>query len=148
MNQQEIYQIAMRQSAIDSSCETEDFMSSENKVVISKPSQNARRYLKLPFDCDLTSYGNNIVASVSPELKEIVEEYINTYPVEHCFETPNLIVLQEKLKPFHLNACFMAEYWLPDLKVLKPLDCSYKLRVLTQEDFKDCYLEQWSNALC
>ena len=44
--------------------------------------------------------------------------------------------------------CFMAEYFLPDMNVLRPLDCFYELRILTQEDFVDLYLPEWSNALC
>ena len=148
MTNEEILQIAMRQSAWDSNCNPEDFKQSSPVVVISKESPRARKYLKLPFQCDLTSYGTNIVASVSEELKEIVEDYINTYPTEHCYETPNLIVLQEKLKPHHMNACFMAEYWLPDLNELQVLDCAYELKVLEAKDFQEYYTEQWSNALC
>ena len=44
--------------------------------------------------------------------------------------------------------CFMAEYFLPDINALRPLDCPYELRVLTQDDFSDLYLSEWSNALC
>lgn len=42
----------------------------------------------------------------------------------------------------------MAEYFLPDLCVLCALDCKYELRVLTQSDFSELYLPEWSNALC
>lgn len=148
MTNKEILDIAMEQSAIDSGCSKEDFIYSKNKVVISSINSNARKYLELPFYCDLTSYGNCIVASVSKDLKSIVTSYVNKYPVEHCFETPNLIVLQEKLKPFGLNICFMAEYFLPDMTTLKPLPCEYEIKVLSPQDFKDCYLPAWSNALC
>ena len=65
LTNKDIIKIAMQQSAIDSNCNLEDFISSKSKVVISKANKNARRYLKLPFLCDFTSYGNNIVASVS-----------------------------------------------------------------------------------
>ena len=34
------------------------------------------------------------------------------------------------------------------MNVLRPLDCFYELRILTQEDFVDLYLHEWSNALC
>ncbi len=65
MTNQQILEIAMKQSATDSNCHWRDFISGQNKVVISEENENARRYLKLPFICDLTSYGTNIVASVS-----------------------------------------------------------------------------------
>ncbi|MDR3595631.1 GNAT family N-acetyltransferase [Clostridium sp.] len=148
MTNNDILNIAMQQSAIDSNCDMDDFKSFENKVVISRDNQNARKYLELPFLCDLTSYGNNIVASVSEELSTIVTDYINKYPVEHCFETPNLHVLIEKLKPFNMSVCFMAEYFLPDMTVIKPLECNYETKILEAVDFVDLYLPEWSNALC
>ena len=149
MTNEEILQIAMRQSAVDSNCCTDDFRSMENKVVISQANPNARKYLELPFHCDLTSYGNNIVASVSEDLTGIAESYINKYPVEHCFETPNLLVLMDALKPFDLNVCFMAEYFLPDVTKVKPVSCrEYNLKRMLPNDFADYYLPQWGNALC
>ena len=93
----EILKIAMVQSAIDLCAELTDFEKSENVVVTSRESDGARRYLKLPFSCQLVSYGNNVVASVLPEFREIAESYINKYPIEHLFETPNLHVLNEAL---------------------------------------------------
>jgi hypothetical protein len=148
MTNKDILNIAMQQSAIDSNCNVDDFESFENKVVISSKKTNARKYLELPFLCDLTSYGNNIIASGSSKLLGIVKDYINKYPVEHCFETPNLHVLIENLKPFDISVCFMAEYFLPDMTVIKPLSCEYETRVLKPVDFADYYLPQWSNALC
>jgi hypothetical protein len=148
MTNKDILNIAMQQSAIDSNCNVDDFELFENKVVISNKKTNARKYLELPFLCDLTSYGNNIVASGSSKLLGIVKDYINKYPVEHCFETPNLHVLIENLKPFDISVCFMAEYFLPDMTVIKPLSCEYETRVLKPVDFADYYLPQWSNALC
>jgi len=148
MTNKDILNIAMQQSAVDSNCNVDDFEAFENKVVISSKKPNARKYLELPFLCDLTSYGNNIVASVSRKLLGIVKDYINKYPVEHCFETPNLHVLIEKLKPFDISVCFMAEYFLPDMTVIKPLNCQYETRVLKPVGFADYYLPQWSNALC
>lgn len=148
MTNQEILQIAMIQSAVDLCAEAADFERSENVVVTSRESEGARRYLKLPFSCQLVSYGGNVVASVSPEFREITEKYINAYPVEHLFETPNLHVLGEALMERGQKICFMAEYFLPDLTALRPLDCPYELRILTQPDFTDLYRPEWSNALC
>lgn len=144
----EIYKIAMEQSAIDSNCKWEDFLKKDNVVVISAANPAARRYLKLPHVCDLTTYGNNIVATISEEYRDIVESYISKYAVEHCFETPNMYVLNEAFKPYGLGVCFMAEYFLPDMERLKRLECNYVLKVLEQKDFADLYLPMWGNALC
>ena len=148
MTNQEILKIAMAQSAVDLCAEPSDFEKSENVVVTSHESDGARRYLKLPFSCQLVSYGNNVVGSVSPEFREITESYISKYPVEHLFETPHLHVLNEALMARGQKICFMAEYFLPDVYALRALDCSYELRILTQKDFVNLYLPEWSNALC
>lgn len=148
MTNKEILETAIKQSAIDSNCSANDFYSHSNKVVISKYNPSARRYLELPFLCDLTSYGNNIVASVSAELGPVISDYINKYAIEDCFETPNLHVLMENLKPFDMNVCFRAEYFLPDMTQIKVLECKYETRVLEASDFVDLYLPKWSNALC
>ena len=148
MTNQEILKIAMAQSAVDLCAEPLDFEKSENVIVTSRENDGARRYLRLPFSCQLVSYGNNVVASVSPEFREITESYINKYPVEHLFETPNLHVLNDELMKKGQKICFMAEYFLPDVNALRALDCPYELRILTQTDFADLYLPEWSNALC
>ena len=148
MTNQEILKIAMAQSAIDLCAAPLDFEKSENVIVTSRENDGARCYLRLPFSCQLVSYGNNVVASVSPEFREITESYINKYPVEHLFETPNLHVLNDELMKKGQKICFMAEYFLPDVNALRALDCPYELRILTQTDFADLYQPEWSNALC
>lgn len=148
MTNQEILQIAMRQSAIDSGCNPTDFLKQENVMVLSRKHEAARKYLELPFSCDLVSYGSNIVASVSEATANLVKAYINRFPVEHCFETPNLHVLNDGLEQYGQRVCFMAEYFLPDLDKLRPLSCPYPTRLLTREDFASLYLPEWSNALC
>ena len=152
MTNQEILKIAMEQSAVDICAAPADFEKNENVIVISRENNDARRYLKLPFSCQRVSYGNNVVASVSPEFREITENYINKYPLEHLFETPNFHVLNEALMAKGQKICFMAEYFLPDLDILRERvvdgTTPYELRILTQEDFAELYLPEWSNALC
>lgn len=148
MTNQEVWEIALRQSACDCNCSPEDFLADTNKIVLSKRDKRARRYLPLPFACDLVSYGSNIVAQVNEQTYGAVEAYINKMPAYRCFETPQIHMLDELLKPYDLKVCFMAEYFLPDMDRLKALPCSYELRILHQEEFASLYLPQWSNALC
>ncbi len=148
MTNQEIFQIALQQSAYDCNCNADDFLSNENKVVLSRENEKARAYLNLPFECDLVSYGNNIVAQASPRLKEIVEWYINKYAEEHCFESPNMIALHEKLAGFGYKVCYMAEYFLPDSNELREQPCAYECKVLYPECFAQYYTKEWENALC
>jgi len=148
LSNSEIFQIAMEQSAYDLNCNSTDFLSIKNKVVISEHSPHARKYLILPFYCNLVSYGSNIVASVDKEIEDIVKEYINTHPIEHCFETPNLHILNDELQKKDMRVCFMAEYFLPDVNNLRELPCEYELRVLKKPDFATLYTGEWTNALC
>lgn len=148
MTNQDILQIALQQSAYDCNCNPEDFLSNENIITISRKHPLARKYIPLPLQCDLVSYGSNVVAQTSEELRPLVEAYLNKYPVEHCFETPHIHALDEMLAPYGLKVCFMAEYFLPDVSRLKETDCGYTLRVLQPEDFQHLYTPQWSNALC
>ncbi len=145
---EDILRIAMRQSAIDANCRADDFMKTDNVVVTSVPNPKARKYLALPFACNLISYGNNIVASVEEKYRDVVTDYISRFPVEHCFETPNLHVLNDELQKDGLRICFMAEYFLPDLRELKVQDSPYTTKLLHPEDFALLYTPQWDSALC
>ncbi len=148
MTNQDILAIAMQQSAIDLNCNINDFCKDKNVIVTSSTNEKARKYLELPFLCNLVSYGNNIVASIDKSLEVIIKEYINKYKLEHCFETPAIYALNDELQKFEMRVCFMAEYFLPDMRTFHKLYCDYKLKVLKPEQFSNLYLPQWSNALC
>ena len=148
LTNEDVWRIALQQSAYDSNCAPEDFLATQNVMTISRENPLARKYLSLPLACDLVSYGTNIVAQTSEELAPVVKAFIDKYPVEHCFKTPNMHVLSDAIAPFGLKICHMAEYFLPDVAAVKELPCSYELRVLHQSDFSELYLPQWSNALC
>ena len=45
LTNEEIIDIAMQQSAIDSTCSKNDFINSESKVVVSRSNPGARKYL-------------------------------------------------------------------------------------------------------
>lgn len=143
-----VWRTAYEQSAIDCNCAPEDFKKDENVMTLSRPHPAARKYLSLPFACDLVSYGRNIVAQTSPELADVVRQYLDSYPVAHAFETPNLHALDEALRPHGLKTCFMAEYFLPDVDAIREQPCAYRMETLTKAEFQNLYLPQWSNALC
>lgn len=150
MIDQQILHIAVGQSAIDLGCTPAMLLDGENHIVHSVADSRARRYLQLPFSCNLVSYGSCIVASVDPALEDVVADYLRRFAVAHCFETPNLHVLNDALQPYGQRLCFMAEYFLPDLRALQALApaCSYTIKLLSPADFAGLYLPQWSNALC
>ena len=148
MTNREMLKIALAQSAEEMGCGPEDFLKSENIIVPFRLSAFARRYYKLPITCNLVSYGNNIVAAVTEEVGGPVAEYIGRFDFYHCFETPNLHWLNDRLTEKGHKVCFMAEYYLFDANRVSGLSCAYKTRILGPSDFETRYLPEWSNALC
>lgn len=147
MTQDEIWQTAMAQSAVDLNCRPEDFLSTENVIVRSGVRDGYRSYLHLPFFCNLVTYGNNIVASVSAEAESAVRSYLEKREFYTCFETPAILLLEEAFRPLGHRLCFMAEYFLPELSSLRECACNYELRVLGPADFAGLYVPQWEHAL-
>lgn len=148
MTNKQIWEIALMQSAEDFGCSPQDFISGKNLVVPSEKREKARRYLPLPFELDMVSYGSNIVAQTSPRLEAAAREYIGKYNVSHCFETPHIHALDEAVGVYGLGVCFMAEYFLPDAELVKEQPCGYEMKLLGPSDFAELYTPQWSNALC
>lgn len=147
MTNEEILKIAIRQSAEDAGCTEEDLRSGKNVVVPFKLGAHARKYLKEPITCNFISYGSNVVAAATDDVRDIASEYIDRFEYYHLFESPNMNWLTERLAPLGYKVCFMAEYFLPDMNKLHELPCDLELRVLEQKDFADLYVPQWSNAL-
>ena len=144
----ELLKIAMEQSAEDIGCRASDFLEDKNVLVPYQPGPGVKKYYKQPIGANLISYGRNIVAAASGELAGIIGEYIDRFTFYHCFETPNLHWLNERLAEKGQAVCFMAEYYLPDTKRLDYHSCPYELRVLERDAFAAYYLPEWSNALC
>ena len=146
---EEILKIAMEQSAVDLGCASSDFLKNENIIVKRMPlGEDARKYLCEPLPCTLVSYGNNIVASTDDRFAKTVGQYLDRFTFYHCFETPNLHWLDERMKKYGISVCFMAEYFLPDVNRFREKKCDFDLRFLYPDDFSSLYLPKWSNALC
>ena len=148
MTDKDILRIAMEQSAVDIGADAGDFLLNENVVVPYDPGEGVKSYYNKPISCNFISYGNNIVVGAADEIRDIVKDYIDGFIFYHCFETPNMRWLNERIEPFGQTVCFMAEYYLPDLKLLKKRECGYELKILEKDDFKDLYKPEWANALC
>lgn len=148
MTNSEIKEIALRQSAEDIGCQPKDFLSDKNVIVPFCLGKKARKYYKEPITCDFVSYGSNIVAATTEEVSGLVTEYIGRFEFYHCFETPNMHWLNDRLAEQGHKVCFMAAYYLPDVNKISASNCLYEMRLLGQDDFKELYLPEWSNALC
>ena len=148
MTNRDIMRIAMEQSAEDMGCRPEDFLAADNVIAPLRLGARARAYYREPILCNFISYGSNIVAATTEEVSGIVKEYISRYTFYHCFETPNLHWLNERLEKLGNKICFMAEYYLFDVSKKLDIKIPYETRLLEQDDFEDLYLPKWSNALC
>ena len=144
MTNQEILQIAMRQSAEDIGCRAEDFLSDAPILVPFRLGAHARKYYKEPITCHFVSYRANVVAASVPETAALAEEYIRKFPFYHCFETPNMDWLSTRLLEKGHKVCFMAEYYLPDITRIPELSCPVETRLLGPEDFRELYVSEWS----
>ena len=148
MTTQDMLRISMEQSAEDIGCNAEDFLSDRSIVVPFKLGSRAKKYYRLPIGCGFVSYGNNVVAACADEFFDIVKEYVERFGFCHCFETPNMRWLNRRLEPWGQTVCFMAEYFLPDMRKLTILPCQYEIRLLEKPELEELYLPEWSNALC
>ena len=148
MTNEEIWRIAYGQSAVDCNCAPGDFQRDEHVFTRFCPHPRARSYLPVPMRCDLVSYGRNIVATTDGVCEGAVREYLSRVDTAHAMETPGIHLLDELLAPYGLKTCFQALYFLPDAELLREKPCDFELKVLCQEDFRELYLPQWSNALC
>ncbi len=144
----EVLQIAMEQSTEDIGCKAEDFTKDQNVIVPFCMGKQARKYLKEPITANFVSYGSNVVVSAVEDVRELAAEYAGKFECYHLFEYPNLHWLSSRLAGSGYQICFMAEYFLPDTGALHPVSCGRELRILEQEDLRDLYLPEWSNALC
>ena len=106
MTYNDMLRIAMEQSAEDLGCKADDFTKTCNVIVPYNLGKNARKYLKLPITANLVSYGNNVVAGVTDDVKDIVKEYTDKFEYYHLFETPNMNWVSEKLLPLGYKCCF------------------------------------------
>ncbi|MBQ8894312.1 MAG: GNAT family N-acetyltransferase [Clostridia bacterium] len=146
LTKEEIYKIAMEQSALELGCSRDDLLKGGIFTGVTHP--RARAYLKLPFEFQMVSYGENLVFTVREELRSVAEKFRREFPNYRAFEAPAIQKLEALLAPHGLKPRHMAEYFLPDPALIPSLPCDYELRLLEQPDFKDLYLPAWGNALC
>ena len=148
MNNDELLEIAMQQSAEDIGCAPTDFLLKSNIVVPLKLGSKAKKYYSEPMGCNFISYGNNIVVGACNDITDIIEEYTLKCDFYHCFETPYITWLNDKLSRYGQKVWLQVEYYLPDLNNLPMYTCDYEIRVMEKKEFKDFFLPEWMNAIC
>ena len=111
---------------------------------IKMENKNAKKYFQLPFLCHFVSYGNNIIASVSEKVYQTIVKNIKDYNTCNFFDIANI---EPIIKEHKINSYYMVQYFLPDIEIIKTLNCNYECRLLNKQEFEKLYLPEWSNAL-
>ena len=148
MTNREILDVALQQSAWDLQCEVTDFFRDEPVVVISKPEARRKKFMDPINACELVTYGTNVVASVVPEIEELIRQYLKGKDPERAFESPGIFALNKALLPFGYEVSFMGQDYLPRVELLRELPCPFEMRVLKKGEFEHLYTDEFSNALC
>lgn len=148
MTNEQILAVALAQSATDMNCKPEDFLRSDNVVTLSKPNIAARKYLPQPFDCELVSYGNNIVCSANAEIKPIAEQYLLKSDSPRRLDAEQLLPFNDALCAVGHQLYGMSVFFLPDIGKMKAYKCIYPTKTLRPRSFSSLYTPQWGNALC
>ncbi len=149
-----IYETALRQAAVDCSCEPEDLLKPGIHTFVSVEQPGMSRYLGKPMLGEIVTFGAGCVVTASdPAVGEVLHKYLSEHPHPHGFATPDILRLAEMLRPFGIQPGWQGEYFLPDLpeadaERVTVTDCFLPTKVLTPPDFAALYTPEWGNALC
>ncbi len=142
MTNQEILNIAIKQSIDDYSLDVGDF--STNGIVIkrSKPvGPKARNYLvKQPY-LNFVYYGNTLVVLCNEEIERFVEKYTGKYKNElyRVFDAPQITALNNELEKHDQCIAHIAEFFLPDVDYRPVINSSIETKILFGDEVESLY---------
>lgn len=148
MDNNAILRIAMEQSARDIRCAPSDFLCQRNVIVPFSLGTGCAEILSGAHRLHPGFVWKQYRGVGPGRVQRPGGSVYGPVCLFHCFETPHMHWLNERLESMGQRICFMAEYYLPDMERLRALPCGYELRVLEQADFAGLYRPEWSNALC
>ncbi|MBR3927474.1 MAG: GNAT family N-acetyltransferase [Clostridia bacterium] len=148
MNDREILEIALKQSAWDMSCDAGDFLKEEPVVVLSKSDKRKKKFMADVNVFEIQSYGTNVVASVCPELEESARAFLSGKDPERAFEPKAIIEINRILNRHGYEVAFMGLNFLPRMELMRAIECPYETRLLEKGEFEHLYTPSFSNALC
>lgn len=131
------FDTAIKQSARDVGCKPEDFFKAENTVNISTRRDGAKSFYPEIQDFLLIRYGRFSAVSVRED----------KYPAVSAYFAENEYISPSDWSSLGFVPKFETMWFLPAKDCVEPLPCRYETRLLTPEDFKDLYIDDWSNAL-
>ena len=78
-SREQIWQVAMEQSARDCGCTVEQLLGEQNTVLSAKELSGAKKYYQGRHFCQMISYGHGTVAVVNPAIERFVRQYLQDY---------------------------------------------------------------------
>lgn len=149
MKNSDIIQTALKQLAIDLNCKPEDFLGSQNKVVLNELLVGRRRYFTKPRFCHMACFGNAAIAAVDESIQDFVSRFMERYQTGYdLFNMPQLSLIDDELNKFGKCIGRIQEYFLPDITAKLDLRTEFEIKVLSEDDIPIfCQNERFENAL-
>lgn len=149
MKNSDIIQTVLKQLAIDLNCKPEDFLGSQNKVVLNERLAGCRRYFTKPRFCHMACFGNATIAAVDESIKDFICELMERYQTGYnLFNMPQLSLIDGELNKYGKCIGRIQEYFLPDIGVELDLHTEFDIKVLSEDDIPTfCQNERFENAL-
>ncbi|MCH4890948.1 GNAT family N-acetyltransferase [Acidaminobacter sp. JC074] len=142
MNNQEILEVAIKQSAADYNILAEDLLKGDYKIY--SPSEikcDARNYLKEKPYCNFIYYGQSLVAVVEEEMQVFIEKYFSKYKksIYRCFDAPQITALNNELEKKDKCIAHIAQSFLPDIEYIPDLNTEIETRLFVEDEILELY---------
>lgn len=140
-SREQIWRVALEQSARDCGCTVEQLLSEKNTVLPARQLVGAKKYYQVKHFCQMISYGHGTVAVVDPAIEAFVRQYLQDcrYPFS-AFDEPNINCLDKEVKKHGQTLCFLAEYFLPQpSEQVLPVPDHLQIRLLYEDELLQLY---------
>ncbi len=152
MNNKDIFDIAIQQSAKDYSISANDLLNGYYSIYSpSEVTGDARNYLKQKPYCNFVYYGHSLVAVVDEEMQGFVGQYLSKYEksIYRCFDAPQITALNNELEKKGKCIAHIAQFFLPDVEYTPDLNTEIETRVFFEDEILDLYEDKrFPMALC
>ncbi len=142
MNNKDILEVALQQSATDYSIKATDLLQGDYTIYSPRDiTSDARNYLKNKPFCNFIYYGQSLVAVVDEEIQEFVEKYLSKYKdsIYRCFDAPQITALNNELEKKGKCIAHLAQSFLPDLEYVPDLNTDIMTKVFYEDEIIELY---------
>ena len=139
---------AADQLSLDYNCCSEDFFRRTNKTVLSKFCYGRRNFRSEPEFFKAATFGNCVVASVSPEMFDFTEDLLNCGEGIRLFDGKGISEMNRELAGYGYTLGMFAQHYLPKTPYNYINRTGYPLRFYEGGDIAELYkYTDFQNAL-